>query len=38
MRLLRVFGMLTALSTLGFVIARLVQRRRVTRIPVEELG
>jgi hypothetical protein len=38
MRLVRFFGILTALSTLGYMVARLFRRQRVTRIPVEEVS
>ena len=37
MRPLKVFGILTAIGTLGYMAFRWMRRGRITRIPVEEI-
>jgi hypothetical protein len=37
MRPLRIVGIMTAVGTLSYMAVRLVQRLRVTRIPVQEV-
>jgi hypothetical protein len=37
MRPLKLFSILTAITTVGYVVSRLFKRRHVTHIPVEEV-